>query len=81
MLSGESAIGAYGEKALAVLRTASERMELWSREENRRHQLSQHLLGESLPDLVAEQISNSSVEMGMVVFSFSDLYKNTNWMK
>ena len=34
MLSGESAIGLYGQKALSVLYMASSRMELWSREEN-----------------------------------------------
>ncbi|GLU03392.1 hypothetical protein SLE2022_205940 [Rubroshorea leprosula] len=62
MLSGESAIGSYGQKALAVLRIASSRMELWSREENK-HILHQHQLGESLPDRIAEQICDCAVEM------------------
>ncbi|GLT58573.1 hypothetical protein SLA2020_314540 [Shorea laevis] len=62
MLSGESAIGSYGQKALAVLRMASSRMELWSREENK-HILHQRQLGVSLPDRIAEQICNCAVEM------------------
>ncbi|KAG9440005.1 hypothetical protein H6P81_020170 [Aristolochia fimbriata] len=63
MLSGESAIGAYGEKALSVLRVASERMELWSREENRQSLLSQCQLGVSLSNRIREQICNSAVDM------------------
>ncbi|XP_077233983.1 pyruvate kinase isozyme A, chloroplastic-like [Tasmannia lanceolata] len=63
MLSGESAIGSYAEKALSVLRTASERMELWSREENRQSLLMQCQLAASLPDRIAEQICNCAVEM------------------
>ncbi|GKV26547.1 hypothetical protein SLEP1_g35831 [Rubroshorea leprosula] len=62
MLSGESAIGSYGQKALAVLRMASSRMELWSREEIK-HILHQRQLGVSLPDRIAEQICNCAVEM------------------
>ncbi|GLT61571.1 hypothetical protein SLA2020_342680 [Shorea laevis] len=41
---------------------ASSRMELWSREENK-HILHQHQLGVSLPDCIAKQICNFSVEM------------------
>lgn len=63
MLSGESAIGSFGEKALSVLRMASGRMELWSREENRQSLLSQRQLAVSLPDRIAEQICNCAVEM------------------
>ncbi|XP_034682175.1 pyruvate kinase isozyme A, chloroplastic-like [Vitis riparia] len=63
MLSGESAIGSYGQKALCVLRMASSRMELWSREENRQSALHQQQLGVSLPDRIAEQICNCAVEM------------------
>ncbi|XVF67405.1 hypothetical protein PTKIN_Ptkin10aG0118300 [Pterospermum kingtungense] len=63
MLSGESAIGLYGQKALSVLQMASSRMELWSREENRQSILHQRQLGVSLPDRIAEQICNCSVEM------------------
>lgn len=64
MLSGESAIGSYGQKALAVLDMASSRMESWSREENRQSLLSHHKLGPSLPDRITEQICNCAVEMG-----------------
>ncbi|XP_022763543.1 pyruvate kinase isozyme A, chloroplastic-like isoform X2 [Durio zibethinus] len=63
MLSGESAIGPYGQKALSVLQMASSRMELWSQEENRRSILHQRQLGVSLPDRIAEQICNCAVEI------------------
>lgn len=65
MLSGESAIGPFGEKALSVLRMTSSRMELWSREENRQNILLENNLGASLPDQIAEQICNSAAGMGM----------------
>ncbi|XP_059653075.1 pyruvate kinase isozyme A, chloroplastic-like [Cornus florida] len=63
MLSGESAIGSYGQKALSVLRMASCRMELWSREENQNGVYKQRQPGVSLPDRIAEQICNCAVEM------------------
>lgn len=63
MLSGESAIGSYGMKALSVLRTTSTRMEQSCREENRQTLLHQRKLGVSLPDQIAEQICNCAVEM------------------
>ncbi|KAH0728551.1 hypothetical protein KY289_003291 [Solanum tuberosum] len=63
MLSGESAIGSYGMKALSVLRTTSTRMEQSCREENRQILLHQRKLGASLPDQIAEQICNCAVEM------------------
>ncbi|KAL5790350.1 hypothetical protein ACOSQ2_005238 [Xanthoceras sorbifolium] len=63
MLSGESAIGPYAQKAVSVLRMASSRMELWNREENRQSALYQHQLGESMPDRIAEQICNCAVIM------------------
>ncbi|XP_042065767.1 pyruvate kinase isozyme A, chloroplastic-like isoform X7 [Salvia splendens] len=63
MLSGESAIGPFGQKALSVLRMTSSRMELWSREENRQDVLLQHNLEASLPDRIAEQICNSAAAM------------------
>ncbi|GER49131.1 pyruvate kinase [Striga asiatica] len=63
MLSGESAIGPFGQKALSVLSTTSSRMELWSREENRQNVLSKHKLASSLPDQIAEQICNSAAQM------------------
>uniref|UniRef100_A0A0A9EDM8 Pyruvate kinase n=1 Tax=Arundo donax TaxID=35708 RepID=A0A0A9EDM8_ARUDO len=63
MLSAESAIGAYPQKALSVLRAASERMESWSREENMQKLLPQHQLAIALPDQISEQICNCAVEM------------------
>ncbi|KAG6576902.1 Plastidial pyruvate kinase 1, chloroplastic, partial [Cucurbita argyrosperma subsp. sororia] len=63
MLSGESAIGSYGQKALSVLQMASCRMELWSREENRENFLPHYQLGVSLHDRIAEEICNSAAEL------------------
>ncbi|XP_073124625.1 pyruvate kinase isozyme A, chloroplastic-like isoform X2 [Henckelia pumila] len=63
MLSGESAIGPYGLKALSVLRMSSSRMELSSREENKQNVLFQHYLGTSFPDQIAEQICNCAARM------------------
>ncbi|XP_076934254.1 plastidial pyruvate kinase 1, chloroplastic-like [Bidens hawaiensis] len=63
MLSGESAVGLYGDKALSVLRTASARMELWSREENQQPSVLQRELGFSLPDQIAEQTCNCAAQM------------------
>lgn len=63
MLSGESAIGSYGQKALLVLQTTSTRMESWSREENMLSFVDRHELKLSLLDQIAEQICNSAAEM------------------
>lgn len=71
MLSGESAIGPFGQKAVSVLRMASSRMELWSREENRLSALhEQRQLGVSLQDRIAEQICNCAVDMGGYLLLF-----------
>ncbi|KAK1439977.1 hypothetical protein QVD17_05802 [Tagetes erecta] len=61
MLSGESAVGSFGEKALSVLRTASTRMEAWSREETQL--VPQRALGFSLSDQIAEETCNSAARM------------------
>ncbi|KAL2254533.1 pyruvate kinase isozyme A, chloroplastic [Sesamum indicum] len=63
MLSGESAIGPYGQKALSVLRMTSSRMELWSREEKRQNALLQRNVGASLTDQIAEHICNCAAGM------------------
>ncbi|KAF7126476.1 hypothetical protein RHSIM_Rhsim11G0149900 [Rhododendron simsii] len=63
MLSGESAIGSFGLKALSVLHTTSSRMELWGREKNQHNGLHQRQLGLSLAEKIAEQICNCAVEM------------------
>ncbi|CAN0920872.1 Pyruvate kinase isozyme A, chloroplastic [Linum grandiflorum] len=65
MLSGESAIGSHGQKAVSVLKMVSSRMESWTREEHKQasplHQ-NKHL-GTSLADRIAEAICNSVVDM------------------
>ncbi len=71
MLSGESAIGLYGQKALSVLRMTSSRIETWGREESQQSLLHQHQLGVSLPDRIAEEICNSAAEMGNFSFPLS----------
>ncbi|XP_030509105.1 pyruvate kinase isozyme A, chloroplastic [Cannabis sativa] len=63
MLSSESAIGMYGNKALSVLKMTCNRMELWSRTENQQPPIKLHQLGVSLPDRFAEQICNSAAEI------------------
>ena len=90
MLSAESAIGAYPQKALSVLRVASERMESWSREESMQKLLPQHQLAVALPDRISEQICNCAVEMGNLLFScliqpifsleFSQCFFFKNWI-
>ncbi|XP_024974967.1 pyruvate kinase isozyme A, chloroplastic-like, partial [Cynara cardunculus var. scolymus] len=62
MLSGESAMGSYGLKAISVLRMASTRMELWSHEVNRVQKFLPPL-GVSLLDQIAEQICNCAGQM------------------
>jgi len=66
MLSGESAIGLHGQKALSVLQMVSSRMELWSHEENRQSALHNSQLGDTLSDCIAEEICNCAVQMGMI---------------
>ncbi|KAJ7013308.1 hypothetical protein NC653_003105 [Populus alba x Populus x berolinensis] len=63
MLSGESAIGLHGQKALSVLQMVSSRMELWSHEENRQSALHNSQLGDTLSDCIAEEICNCAVQM------------------
>jgi pyruvate kinase len=66
MLSGESAMGLFPEKALSVLRTVSLRMESWCRE-NKQH-ASDRLpeLSTALQDRISENISNAASQMGKV---------------
>lgn len=79
MLSGESAIGPFGQKAVSVLQMASSRMELWSREENRQSALcGQRQLGESLHDRIAEQICNCAVDMGGYLLLFLSIPDHLN---
>ncbi|GJP64649.1 hypothetical protein CLOP_g21624 [Closterium sp. NIES-67] len=57
MLSGESAIGQFPEKALAVLRTVATRIEGFSRAERSREQEADIALLPELSDVLSERIS------------------------
>lgn len=59
MLSGESAMGQFPEKALSVLRTASLRMEQWCREQKLHESMCLQQLANALPDQISEQICNA----------------------
>lgn len=64
MLSGESAMGQFPMKALAVLRSVSVRIEKWWREEKRHDPMELPELGSSYSDNVSEEICNSAAKMG-----------------
>lgn len=64
MLSGESAMGQYPEKALAVLRSVSLRIERWWREEKRHEAMELPEVGSSFSDGISEEICNSAAKMG-----------------
>ena len=63
MLSGESAMGRFPEKALSVLRIVSLRMEEWCREKQRDPLLLQQL-SNVLSDQISEQICTAGALMG-----------------
>ncbi|KAL9227546.1 hypothetical protein vseg_003224 [Gypsophila vaccaria] len=63
MLSGESAMGMYPEKALAVLRNVSLRIERWCREEKVNEELELVHLSSSLPDVIKEEICYSAATL------------------
>ncbi|GKV48390.1 hypothetical protein SLEP1_g55214 [Rubroshorea leprosula] len=63
MLSGESAMGQYPEKALAVLRNVSLRIERWWREEKRYEAMELPDVGTSFADSISEEICNSAAKM------------------
>ena len=64
MLSGESAMGQYPDKALAVLRNVSLRIEKWWREEKRHEPMELPEVGSSSSDSILEEICNSAAKMG-----------------
>ena len=64
MLSGESAMGRYPEKALSVLRSVSLRIEKWWREEKRHEALELQDVSSSFSDKISEEICNSAAKMG-----------------
>ncbi|GAB4851019.1 hypothetical protein Ancab_030315 [Ancistrocladus abbreviatus] len=63
MLSGESAMGQYPEKALAVLRSVSLRIERWWREEKCYESMELSDVASSFSDRVSEEICNSAAKM------------------
>ncbi|KAF5452749.1 hypothetical protein F2P56_027716 [Juglans regia] len=63
MLSGESAMGQYPEKALTVLRSVSLRIERWWREEKRHEVMELPDIGTSFSDNISEEICNSAAKM------------------
>ncbi|KAF5466050.1 hypothetical protein F2P56_016008 [Juglans regia] len=63
MLSGESAMGQYPEKALAVLRSVSLRIERWWREEKRHEAMELPDIGTSFSDAISEEICISAAKM------------------
>ncbi|CAN6440526.1 unnamed protein product [Victoria cruziana] len=65
MLSGESAMGQYPEKALTVLRNVSLRMERWWREDKRHVTTVLPDVASSFRDRISETICNSAAKMGI----------------
>ena len=63
MLSGESAMGRYPEKALSVLRSVSLRIEKWW-QEKRHETLELQGVSSSFSDKISEEICNSAAKMG-----------------
>ncbi|KAK4760326.1 hypothetical protein SAY87_005219 [Trapa incisa] len=63
MLSGESAMGQYPEKALTVLRSVSLRIEKWWREEKRHEAMILPPVGYSFADNIKEEICVSAAKM------------------
>ncbi|KAH1046781.1 hypothetical protein J1N35_037565 [Gossypium stocksii] len=63
MLSGESAMGQYPEKALAVLRSVSVRIEKWWREEKCHEAMELPDVGTLFADSISEEICNSAAKM------------------
>jgi pyruvate kinase len=63
MLSGESAMGAFPDKALGVLRQVSLRLERWCREEKNHENTRLQELSLALNDRISEQICNGAAGM------------------
>ncbi|XP_068635327.1 pyruvate kinase isozyme A, chloroplastic-like [Aristolochia californica] len=63
MLSGESAMGQYPDKALTVLRSVSLRIEKWWREEKRHETMELQDMASSFADSISEEICNSAAKM------------------
>lgn len=67
MLSGESAMGQYPEKALSVLRSVSLRFEKWLREENHQVAVDLPTTASSATECISEEICNSAANMANVL--------------
>jgi len=76
MLSGESAMGRYPEKALSVLRSVSLRIEKWWREEKRHEALELQGVSSSFSDKISEEICNSAAKMGKYCHYVLSAYEN-----
>ncbi|CAM8896218.1 unnamed protein product [Rhodiola kirilowii] len=63
MLSGESAMGQFPDKALTVLRSVSLRIERWWREEKRHEDMLLPEIASSFSDSISEEICNSASKM------------------
>ncbi|EOX94604.1 hypothetical protein QUC31_004612 [Theobroma cacao] len=63
MLSSESAMGQYPEKALAVLRSVSLRIERWRREEKQCDTTDLPIVSASMPASISEEICNTASSM------------------
>ncbi|GMI69335.1 PLASTIDIAL PYRUVATE KINASE 1 [Hibiscus trionum] len=63
MLSSESAMGQYPEKALAVLRSVSLRIEKWRREEKRLDATDPSNVSSCTPPSISEEICNTASQM------------------
>ncbi|KAK7268931.1 hypothetical protein RIF29_21641 [Crotalaria pallida] len=63
MLSGESAMGQFPDKALTVLRTVSLRIERWWREQKRYEAMVLPSIGASFSEKISEEICNSAAKM------------------
>ncbi|KAJ4869579.1 hypothetical protein Rs2_48853 [Raphanus sativus] len=63
MLSGESAMGQFPDKALTVLRSVSLRIERWWREEKRYEGTPLQAIGSASSDRISEEICNSASKM------------------
>ncbi|OIW13099.1 hypothetical protein TanjilG_08132 [Lupinus angustifolius] len=63
MLSGESAMGQFPDKALTVLRSVSLRIERWWREQKRYEAMALSSVGSSFSEKISEEICNSAAQM------------------
>ncbi|XP_057423185.1 pyruvate kinase isozyme A, chloroplastic [Lotus japonicus] len=63
MLSGESAMGQFPDKALTVLRSVSLRIERWWREQKRFEAMALQSVGTSFSEKISEEICNSAAKM------------------